>query len=91
MREQFVYLITAMLRAKAPFAKVLAVVGQKVIAVLAYAGARPPHDFIGIESGSSPVANPHRATVRELLEADLFDRPSAEASHETSTPSVRRW
>jgi hypothetical protein len=51
-------LIAAVLAAQAPFAEVLAVVGQQAIAILAYARTRTPHDFIGIESGSSPVANP---------------------------------
>jgi hypothetical protein len=83
-REPLVYLIAAVLGAKAPFAEVLAVVGQQAIASLPYARTRAPHDFIGIESGRAPVANPKRATVGELLEADLFDRPSAQALHETA-------
>jgi len=57
-REPLVYLIAAVLAAQAPFAEVLAVVGQQAIAIFAYARTRAPHDFIGIESGSSPVTNP---------------------------------
>ena len=68
------------LATKAPFAEVLAVVGQQVIAILAYARTGARDDFIGVESCSSPIANPQRATVGELLEADLFDRHSVQTA-----------
>lgn len=60
-----VYLFTAMLPAQTPLAKVLAVVAERVIGVLADPGPRSPNHFLAVEaSGTWP--NPKSMCIAKL-------------------------
>jgi hypothetical protein len=68
-----------MLTAEAPFAEVLAVVGQQPIAVLTYSGAGAPDNLSSIEVRWRIDSDPGRLASGETIERDFLHRPSAQA------------
>jgi hypothetical protein len=66
----------------APFAEVLAVVGQDPVGVLADSRSRPRDHGVSIESSVIVRTNPDRASARKLLEGHFLDRSGAPAAGE---------
>jgi hypothetical protein len=77
-----------MLSTNAPFAEVLAVVGEQAITIFTEARACTSDRFTGVEPGVSPVANLEPSTCSELIEADLFDLSSPDEPAVLSDRSV---
>ena len=73
----------ARLIAHAPFAEVLAVVGQQPVAVLAQPGECPAYHLSAVEIPRRSGAGPDRLATGETSERNFFHRPSAQAVPES--------
>ena len=77
-REQRFDLKAARLTAQTPFAKVLTVVRQQPIAVLAYAGERAAYHLAAIEIRRRTGSDPNALAAGETSERYFFHRSSAQ-------------
>ena len=64
-----------MLASGTPFRKVLAVVAQKPVPVLAEPRASPPDDFGRLVAVRCVGSDPHNPAAREACDGDFLDRP----------------
>jgi hypothetical protein len=82
--QQLLDLIAALLILHAPLAEMLAVVGEKPVAVFPNAGAGPTRHFRTSEASRSVDSNPDRSAEREASERNLFHRAAAPSNHSGS-------
>jgi hypothetical protein len=73
--ERPLHLLAAMFASQTPFAEVLAVIAEDVIAVLADPRPRSPNHFFTVEAGRTG-SNPERMSMSELRESNLLHRPA---------------
>jgi hypothetical protein len=78
--SQFVDLMATMLTADAPFAEVLAIVHQEVIAIFTKPQAGATDHFLRIERARSLKTDPNSAPLCELGLGNLFDWTSTQAA-----------
>jgi len=82
--NQLVDLMATMLTADAPFAEVLAIVHQQVIAIFTEPQAGATDHFLGIEPARSLKTDPNCAPLCELGLENLFDWTSAQPAREAT-------
>jgi len=64
-----------------PLAEVLAVIGEKSVAVFADAGERPTRHCCATESRRRVSSDPNRPSKREARERNFFHRTSPQSGH----------
>src|SRR6185295_8158655 len=79
--ERSLHLLAAMFASQTPFAEVLTVIAEKVIAVLADPRPRSPNHFLTGEAGRAR-SNPERMSMSELRESNLLHRPAVKPMYQ---------
>jgi hypothetical protein len=79
MRQPHFHLVAARFAAQAPFAEVLAVVGQQPVAVLTHPGPCPANDLAGVKVGRHIGSDPDGTAAGETRKRNLFHRSSDKA------------
>jgi hypothetical protein len=69
--------------AETPVAKVLAVIGQQAIVILAEARASTPYNFFGRIRRIEVIDDPHLVTIRKSKQRYLLDGSALPGSRET--------
>jgi hypothetical protein len=80
--KQSFHLVAAVLCPQAPFAEVLAVVVEEVIAIFPNAGQRPLDDFGAAECRRALRNHEQRTALREPLYRHRLDRAGPQPTHE---------
>jgi hypothetical protein len=80
-----------MLTVQTPFAEVLTVVSQQMVAVFPHSRTCAANYFITIETRRRFTPHPQWASICELRQRNLFDRPSAQAAREPSVLEDPAW
>src|SRR6185437_2103745 len=72
--QQAFYLVASLCAPQTPLAKMLAVVPEEIVAILAETGPGAIDDFPGSEPGRHTRSHPHAPPATEALERNLFHR-----------------
>lgn len=72
--QQAFHLVASLSASKTPLAKMLAVVPEEMVAILAETGPRAIDDFLGSEPGRHTRSHPYTPPATEALERNLFHR-----------------
>ena len=82
-RQARLYLVAAMLAVHTPLTKMLTVVGQQPVVVLAYTGTRPADHLRPFEFRCYVRHDCHTVSGRKARERNLFHRSPAQSSSES--------
>lgn len=72
--QQALDLVASLSALEAPFAKMLAIVPEEMVPILAETGPRAIDDFLGSEPGRHTRSHPYAPPATEALERNLFHR-----------------